>query len=819
MKKSMRVGLLASASSLVAFSYAEAQQLDQIVVTAQKREQSSLDVPVAVTAYNEEALRAQNIQEVEDLKFASPSVTINVQQSRTQNAPIQIRGIGTVGTNAAFEGAVGLYIDGVYRSRPGMALLTFNDIGGLEILRGPQGTLFGKNTTAGAITLTSNRPEFDDSFGAEATFGNFAKRRINGHLNFAVSDTVAFRFSGVFDSYDGFTENPLTNSTQNEGEIYSLKAQLLWEPTENFSAHLIADLTKLEEICCYGFSDRRNTPDLSLPVNQFEQALAAANGLPYYDSNVPFDRIVHVNRTGDFKTEDRGVNLKLDYAFNDNLSLRSITSYRRFIDMQASPDNDFGPLDLLGFPFNDFNFETFTQEFNLIGDTEIAGRNVEFLIGGYYLNENLDSRISAFTGEDFANVFTYNFAIATGLDPNLWGLFVDDNAGFVNQSLGRPGAIFGDTIWDHDNEAFAGFLHTTIDLSDSFKITGGVRYSDETKSFVREAQLPTAGSDLDRILYYADNALFFAILGASQPGQDLSTSINEGQSTYNIALQYFPRADTQIYVSFARGWKSGGLSLNSDAGGGAVCLVPAAGGLRADCVSSGIPGLEAFGFTPFDEDALSYDPEFVKSYEGGIKTTYLDGRGRMALTGFYSDYEDIQFNVFNGLQFLTSNAAGAETAGVEFENEFAVTDDLIVVAQATWMPLRKFDDTPVPDSPNLQDRELPFAPQFRTTVAARYSTQLSESVRGYFNPNLSYTGSHFLDNSGDGREDGFVLVGARAGIEINETIDLSVFCDNCFDEDFLTNQFVQPFYPSGGLAQMVNVGPPRTYGVTIRASF
>ena len=121
MKKSMRVGLLASASSLVAFSYAEAQQLDQIVVTAQKREQSSLDVPVAVTAYNEEALRAQNIQEVEDLKFASPSVTINVQQSRTQNAPIQIRGIGTVGTNAAFEGAVGLYIDGVYRSRPGGA--------------------------------------------------------------------------------------------------------------------------------------------------------------------------------------------------------------------------------------------------------------------------------------------------------------------------------------------------------------------------------------------------------------------------------------------------------------------------------------------------------------------------------------------------------------------------------------------------------------------------------------------------------------------------------------------------------------------------
>ena len=249
----LKLALMTSAATMIITGNAAAQQLDSIVVTAQKREENILDVPVAVTAYDAATLRKEGIQEIDDLQFTSPSFNITIQQNLVANIPVRIRGVGTTGTNPSFEGSVGVYLDDTYRSRAGMALATFNDIGGVELLRGPQGTLFGKNTAAGAIILRSNKPSFETEAGGEFTVGNYGKTRVSGFVNAPLNEELAARVSVVRDKRDGFWESP-TGVAEDVNEIdqVSVKSQLLWEPTDNFSAHLIADYAHADENFGYG---------------------------------------------------------------------------------------------------------------------------------------------------------------------------------------------------------------------------------------------------------------------------------------------------------------------------------------------------------------------------------------------------------------------------------------------------------------------------------------------------------------------------------------------------------------------------------------
>ena len=255
MKRATVAGLTLLAGAVSFTTPAAAQMvLEEIIVTAQKRAQSMQDVPLAVTAIDETMMADQNIFDITDLNRAVPSLSVVKGYNRAIQTQLTIRGVGTNGTQAAFEGSVGTYIDGIYRSRPGMALSTMLDIGRVEVLRGPQGTLFGKNTTAGAIVMSSIAPQEELAYGGELTLGDYDRQRFMGYISGGLGDSVQARFALLSDKREGFTEPYAGGDAYGELDIESYKLNLLWQVTDAFEVGLVADYSTSEENCCFGDS-------------------------------------------------------------------------------------------------------------------------------------------------------------------------------------------------------------------------------------------------------------------------------------------------------------------------------------------------------------------------------------------------------------------------------------------------------------------------------------------------------------------------------------------------------------------------------------
>jgi iron complex outermembrane recepter protein len=751
--------------------------LEEIVVTAQKREQSLQDVPIAVTAYDAASLKAQGIQEVTDLNKASPSFNITIGQNKVSNSPVRIRGIGTYGTNAAFEGAVGLYVDGVYRSRSGMVLSTFNDVAGIEILRGPQGTLFGKNTSAGAMILSSTIPDYEFSAGGEMTVGNYNKTRGSLYVNGGVTDKLALRASLVYDKADGFYDNKITGNNVNNTDTQSLKLQALYEPTEDLSIRVIADYSQADEKCCYTQSTRLEEPTAldKAVIGPF----VAVKGLPYFEKG-PHDSDRYINQDGSDKSKDKGLSVDVTYALNEDIDLRSITSYREYENRQKEGDWDFNPYDWGRDYAQSYEFETLTQEFNLTGSTDINNIGVEYVLGLFYSNEDLQHELSQYVGSDLQ-------ALAF--------------AGFGG-AIENPNEPVIDNRYNLEDEVKAVYGHFTFELTDQLNLIAGVRYSEEEKNLTMENLV---GSDAEYFAHsVANHQVFYAVAPGSLTGPEGSAGIDEEEVTYTAGLQYFPIEGMQLYANYSKGYKAGGISMNVNAMG---VFDP----------SSPAPAYQP-GF---------YAPEYVDAYEIGMKTDYADGRGRLNIAVFYSDFEDIQVNRFDGLQFRTGNAETAVTQGIEIENEFAINEKLTSKVAITYLDDTSFGEVPTSFNSALSGRDQTFAPEWAGNLGLNYEDRLTDALEIYSNFNLSYSGKHFIGNEVDLRQS-YSLIDLSLGLKTTDGIwDLSLFCQNCSDQEYYTYGFSAPLAgaalrtvdPSAKDPVMVNTGAPRTYGITVTANF
>ncbi|BFM17546.1 TonB-dependent receptor [Maricurvus nonylphenolicus] len=815
----MKVKLLTAAiGSIVLAStptvQAESFVLEEIVVTAQKREQSLQDVPLAVTAYDAQALKAQGIDDVIDLGTSNPSLNFSTGQNKVSNSPIRIRGIGTVGTNAAFEGAVGVYVDGVYRSRSGMVLATFNDIGGVEILRGPQGTLFGKNTTAGAMILNSTRPGQDFEAGGEVTLGNYGKEKASFFVNGAVSDTLSLRASILSDQADGFIDNPATGNDKQNTDLYSVKLQALWEPTAETSVHVIADYSKANETCCDGMGTRIDAPDPTSLLDGFYSGQASLNGLPYFTDD-PFDRNNYTNTDGTDKSVDQGIAVIVTHDLTDDLTLKSTTSYREYTNEQENQDSDFGPVDLLrGGSTNEF--ETFSQEFNLTGSFDLGDMPVEYVAGAFYSNEDLERRSTRYTesqaGANFhtiMNVLSLSPVTPDG-DPNPFYALYNAYAGFFNPiELANPASTLpgSDSESVLENEVWALYSHLTFSLTDNLNLVTGLRYSEEEKAVDFNNLMGTTEEYFD---YLRQNDAGIMTLGASTTSPDFSESIDEEEWTYSASLQYFPTEDIQLYASYSKGFKAGGISLAGDAVGQLITTEHT----YTDWVANGMD----YNATPLvlsPELDPTYDPEYVDAYEVGLKATFHDGRGRLNTAIFYSDYQDIQVTTFTGTDFITTNADTAKSQGIEMELDYAVTENLRADIAITYL-----DDTTYGSSElisHLEGRDQAFAPEFSGAMNLSYSRGINEILEGYANLNISYMGEHFISNDTDYQEE-YTLVGGTIGLRSQDGVwDVGLFCRNCFDKEYYNFGFDAPLQAHS--PQMGNQGAPRTYGLAVSANF
>ena len=671
----------------------EQQSIDtsDIVVTATRRNEALSDVPLAVSAVTAESLEYSGATDIRQLQQLSPSLLVSSTQSEASAGVARIRGIGTVGDNPGLESSVGVFIDGVYRSRTGMGLTELGALDRIEVLRGPQGTLFGRNTSAGLISVITAKPRFQTMVSGQLDIGNYDFRRLELSATGPVNESIALRLDGVYVNREGFVEDVISGRDVNDRNRFLLRGQMLYQPNDDLSVRIVGDYTRRREECCAAPYLRAHDSVLinGAIVEQPSTIAAIERGLGATINDDPFDRKVSITpgRDYDSDVDDWGVSGEIVRDFG-GAELTSITAYR-VNDLTRGQDADFNDLDILyrasdGSSGNKFN--TFTQELRLQGEA-LAGR-LDWLVGGYFANEKLRVKDNLSYGADYSTyancLIANNFAASTSpalVDPsnptcfnpavagavfanpafpaafrpvlaafaglNLTGVGGPNfgaapftNSGFVNLGIanGVPGLSFGGQTADRYEQTsnnWALFTHNIFSITDALDLTVGLRYTTERKKL--NMDLSDSGTLCN--FYSAVPALNalqqIPCVIPGLPGGSFSDTAKrvEHKLSGTGVLSYKLFDNVLTYASYSRGYKAGGFNLDRAA-------LARVGGNGAVLPTATAEGLE---FKPETNDAI----------ELGLK---YNGRGLdINVAAFHQLFKNFQLNTFNGLNFIVEN--------------------------------------------------------------------------------------------------------------------------------------------------------------------
>jgi iron complex outermembrane recepter protein len=774
------IALYAAITPLLCIAPAAAQNgasasaaIEEIVVTAQRREQSLQDVPVAVTAVDADTLAESRVDSVAGIQAISPSINFDVTNSAANSANIRIRGIGTTGNNRSFEGAVGVFVDGVYRTRAGQALQNWVDVESLQVLRGPQGTLFGKNTSAGALLISSRAPSLAHVEGSyDFTVGNYGLWLARGALNAPLGEDVAVRVAGMGSTMEGFITDPNSGEDYNDRNPRALKGQVLWQASEDLRLRLIADWSEERNNCCYGQVDAIDGPlqpyiyGVLLP----ERGLAPPS--PDFD-----DYEMVLSNNTDQTIKDKGVVLHVDYGLGDG-SLRSVTAQRRWNIEQLGMDADFTGANILTIN-ESFVTDFFSQELTYNGRIDALGfaDSADYVVGLYYADEEIFANYQLLWG-DQAQAYFDTLLGAQGAPP-----------GTVDASEG----LWHDADFPATSESYAAFTHWDFRLGERFGLIAGLRYSRDEKRGAYERSFFSP----------VPNTAFRAL--RIQPGPEFDETFEDDAVTGTLALQYRLAERAMAYASYSRGYKSGGVNIDNTAAGGAA-------NNPDECVE---------GESCVPEDP-TYRSEFNDGYEIGLKSEYWDRRVRSNLAVFYNDLKDLQVALFSGTAFSVTNAADATVYGAELENSLRLTEALSLQLDLTWLAKAQYGDDPALDlssagQANLSGRDFAQAPELAANAALSLDQPLTPAYALTGRIAAQYSGEQYTNPSNDEKR------GARTeydvGIGLRSTRhgwSLSAWCQNCTDERYVVQHFNSPLQ---GTDRNAYVSAPRTYGVSLRGSF
>jgi outer membrane receptor protein involved in Fe transport len=731
-------------------------EIDEVIVTAQRREENLQLVPIAVTAADADALQQARVDSLKDINLISPSTNFDTSNNAATSANIRIRGIGTVGNSRAFEGAVGVFIDGVYRTRSGQALQNGLDIDALEVVRGPQGTLFGKNTSAGALLVSSTRPELSalDS-NLELSYGNYETVLARGLINVPLGDRAALRVSSLWGQADGFIEDP-NGGDYNDRKPRAGKAQLLLEPVDGLSLRLVTDYSEENNNCCYGQID-----GVDGPLQPLISALTQARGLRTPSRN--FDDYEQV-LSNDTQQEviDKGAVLLVDWEFGTGKSLHSVTALRSWELNQDGLDADSTGANIL--VVNEaFRTDFFSQEFTLNGTLGSS----DYVLGVYFADEDIDSGNQVLFGDQAQTYFDVLLG-AQGLPP-----------GFA----AAPAGLVTDATFPATSRSYAAFTHWNVQLTEPLKLVIGARYSEEDKT----------GAHIRSFFTSLPNAAFRIVGSAPSPEYSAKTSDGEISGTLGLQYQFLPQV--MGYASYSRGFKAGGVNFDNN-GAGSRFNNPA----------------EVPGAIPQDP---RFKPEFVDGYEIGFKTTYGNGRVRTNVAAFYDEIEDLQVGQFFISQFRIINAPEATVYGVEIENRFAVTEVLTLDLDAIYLAEAQFGTAAAIQ--NLSDRRFAQSPDLAMNLALKVDQPLSGDLALIGRAAAVYTGDQFTNTSNNLRRDDQTELNLSIGLKLpSKDMSIVAWCQNCTDERYVTQHFNSPLQAGDTNGY---VSTPMTYGVTVRVSF
>ncbi len=767
----------------------------EIIVTARRREESAQDIPIAVSVVGGEHIDNTGSFNVGRLQQLTP--TLQFYSSNPRNTAVNIRGIGVPFglTSDGFEQGVGIYIDDVYYARVASATFDFLDVAQIEVLRGPQGTLYGKNTTAGAINIRTNQPTFDFEGKAEISVGNYDFRQAKASVSGPLSDTLAARLALSTTSRRGTIYNVTTDRFIQSQDNLGLRGQLLWEPNDALSVTLVGDYNQQDAICCGSVFVR--TGATQRPLNRQFAALAAALNYAPPSTN-PFDRITDLDASLNAGNKIAGVSLRVNWEVGAG-TLTSITAWR-YWDWKPENDRDFTGLSIVSLSQNPSQQDQYTQEFRY----SQSGERFDFVVGAFAFNQRIDTQGTEAQGSD-ASRWNINPTNPLSNDPTVLDGLTARNTQFLKStSL----ALFGQLSWK---------------VTDALTIQPGARLNYDNKEGFYQREV-FDGQGLP-VLFGQPGARRAAQLAVFTP-QISAPEATDWNFSYDLTVSYDLAEDVLGYATYAKSFKTVGINQNGLPTDAAGVPIAAAGQIR---------------------------PETVNHYEVGIKSQFWDRRITLNLAAFRTDIEDYQATVNNGqlgvLRGYLANADKVRSQGVEADFSLRPSERFNAYVNAAYTDAEyvRFVDAPCPPelaggtivgagqtpsapgtpgglSPancDISGQRLPGVSKYSLSFGAEANTPVTlfgESGEFYVGYDGSYRSS-FSSNASPSiytNIDGYSLSNFRVGFRSDAGFGIFAWARNAFDENYFEQLFVAPSN-TGLIAGLP--GDPATYGLSLRAEF
>lgn len=785
-----------------------------ILVTARRRAETAQTVPIALSVLSGASLAQVGAYNVNRLQQQVPS--LQFYSSNPRNSAINIRGLGAPFglTNDGIEQGVGFYVDGVYIGRIGASTFDFVDVDRVEVLRGPQGTLYGKNTTSGAINITTRPPSFTPEARVELSGGNYAFLQAKTSLSGPITDNLAVRLSTSATTRDGTIYDVASNTDLHRQRNLGVRGQALWKPTDSLSFTLSGDFNVQNPLCCVQIYAR--TGATQRPLTRQYAALAAAfvnprTGAPGYTppSFNPFDRVTDLDANINSRQEIGGASLVANWDVGF-ATLTSVSAWR-YWDWQPANDRDFIGLPITTVSQNPSQQKQYSQELRLASN---GTHRLDYTVGAFFFNQHIDTQGSQVQGSAASRY------LLSGGD------------------AARPAVLNGLTSTNtihFDNTSFAVFGKLNWKVTDRLHLQPGIRVNYDKKSGFYES-IVSINNGTYNFVATADNVN--ALVAATPLGSAARTTINNQLNTLapqryspefsawnvsgDVTLSYDFSRDVHGYATYAKSFKSGGINLS---------------GLPLNTANTGV-----------DLTTQTVKPEKVDAFELGLKTQFLDRRLTLNVAAFWTEIGDYQATVNNGqltvIRGYLANAGKVRSRGAEFDASFRPSRQLSLYVNGAYTDAtyRKFVNAPCP--PELSGGTVTQGASGNAGVAGQPSAATCDisgsRLPGISKWSFSYGGEYDVPVGGAGGQvyvgydgsyrsrfssnpsesaytwiEGYALSSFRLGYR-EDKLNIFAWVHNAFDQNYFELLSTQ----SGSTGLIVGQpGEPRTFGATVSRSF
>lgn len=753
---------------LLFITTAATAEIEEIVVTAQKRTESVQDVPISITAFSGDELDVRGLNDMQDVARYVPNFQMPTGNI-SRNTSLRIRGIGSAGSNAGIEASVGSFVDGLYMPTNAMNFGELIDIQSVEILRGPQGTLYGRNTPVGALNITTRNPSDEFESMIKLGYGEFDRATIRGYVGSGLSESTAGRLSFSYRERDGYQKNTLTGDDINDTEEWSVRGKLLFAPYDSLEVTTILYYGEIDRNCCVAEQMYVNDPTWGIATPGFLAAQAAA-GYPFTNFDDDDHRLAADAAEGHDSTESFATSVQVDWTLDNGVILSSITGYqdwRNEVDITA--DSLPNPV-LTSFQVQDN--EVFSQEFRI---TSPVSDTFNYIAGLYYYSQDTDFSSDGEIGPGATRVFP--------LPPPVC----------PPPCRAQPGDRIG-TTFEQETESLAVYGNVTWQLSDDWDVTAGARWSrDEKDVFIDHFNAPGNSAPTDRVLF--------------RPNRVGDLDRSESKTTWSINTRYNITDDVMLFLTSSTGFKSGGFNSRRLVPGAAVEFdaeesITFEGGIKSFLYDRKVMlNATVFHMTLEDFQASTRIPNTTGFVVGNAGEQEVKG---VEVDATWAPNDRLLFN---------ASLAYLDAEFTEYDNAPCNAGQAPTNANGTC---------------DRTGEQPEGTPEYQATIGAQWTQPLQDNLELFFRADYAWTDDFVSRNivgpgAYIGEQDAFGLLDLRFGIgPASGRWQVEAFVQNATDEVYYNAIALQPvagLVSGGGLAGARGfVGwyaPPRTWGVEL----